>query len=535
MAPENPSASEQPLLEPTSPIAKLQDQMSEVLTGLSRLASKHDLAELSRTVAVATSRITSLEQHQGTTSSSAPSAPRLGGGGILRSPSATGPSSPPPHTTEQPDTGSATGVPRFYKLEFPKYDGKEDPLNWFNHCEQFFRGQKTPATDWVWLATYHLTGDAQEWYFHYEIHHGPPTWEEFKDLCHGHFGPPIHRNPLGEMKRLMQTSSVAVYQTKFLALASRTFEALSDKQQIQLFTAGLRDELAVDVELHQPDDLQEAMSLARAYERKASKLGNASRPPPRQPFRNVASTSALANSALPGTDAMVDATPRQFRRLSPAELAERRRQGLCYNCDEKFVRDHKCARLFHIEYDETASDDDAAPAGDADTDEPRVSLNALSGVDGANTMRLPVHVGGEHVIALVDSGSTHNFINTQLARHLRCPLAPVREDLRVVVANGDRLASPGLCRDLPLTIDGERFHVDCFVLEVYAVDIILGTEWLRSLGPILWNFRNMRMAIWRGTREVTLYGLADRRTPHCAALAAEDLLPRVLEEFAVTP
>lgn len=324
MAPENPSAIEQPLLEPTSPIAKLQDQMSEVLTGLSRLASKHDLAELSRTVAVATSRITSLEQHQGTTSSSAPSAPRLGGGGILRSPSATGPSSPPPHTTEQPDTGSATGVPRFYKLEFPKYDGKEDPLNWFNHCEQFFRGQKTPATDWVWLATYHLTGDAQEWYFHYEIHHGPPTWEEFKDLCHGHFGPPIHRNPLGEMKRLMQTSSVAVYQTKFLALASRTFEALSDKQQIQLFTAGLRDELAVDVELHQPDDLQEAMSLARAYERKASKLGNASRPPPRQPFRNVASTSALANSALPGTDAMVDATPRQFRRLSPAELAERR-------------------------------------------------------------------------------------------------------------------------------------------------------------------------------------------------------------------
>jgi hypothetical protein len=34
--------------------------------------------------------------------------------------------------------------PSFYKLEFATYDGSEDPLNWLNHCEQFFRGQRTP-------------------------------------------------------------------------------------------------------------------------------------------------------------------------------------------------------------------------------------------------------------------------------------------------------------------------------------------------------------------------------------------------------
>jgi hypothetical protein len=27
-------------------------------------------------------------------------------------------------------------------------------------------------------------------------------------------------------------------------------------------------------------------------------------------------------------------------------MPERRRQGLCYNCDEQFVRGHKCPRLF---------------------------------------------------------------------------------------------------------------------------------------------------------------------------------------------
>ncbi|WVZ91036.1 hypothetical protein U9M48_037265 [Paspalum notatum var. saurae] len=51
--------------------------------------------------------------------------------------------------------------PRFYKLEFTTYDGSVDPLNWLNHCEQFFRGQRTLASDHTWLASYHLTGDAQ--------------------------------------------------------------------------------------------------------------------------------------------------------------------------------------------------------------------------------------------------------------------------------------------------------------------------------------------------------------------------------------
>jgi hypothetical protein len=55
--------------------------------------------------------------------------------------------------------------PKFYKMEFTMYDDTEDPLNWLNHCEQFFRGQRTPATDRTWLASYHLWGATQTWYY----------------------------------------------------------------------------------------------------------------------------------------------------------------------------------------------------------------------------------------------------------------------------------------------------------------------------------------------------------------------------------
>ena len=37
------------------------------------------------------------------------------------------------------------------------------------------------------------------------------------------------------------------------------------------------------------------------------------------------------------------------KKLTPEEIKDRREKGLCFNCDEKFVRGHKCAKLFWLE------------------------------------------------------------------------------------------------------------------------------------------------------------------------------------------
>ncbi|KAF0927379.1 hypothetical protein E2562_032318 [Oryza meyeriana var. granulata] len=60
-------------------MTQLQRDMAMVLSSISSLASKSDVADLSRMVAVTTARVTALEQLQGNASSSAE--PRLGGGG----------------------------------------------------------------------------------------------------------------------------------------------------------------------------------------------------------------------------------------------------------------------------------------------------------------------------------------------------------------------------------------------------------------------------------------------------------------------
>jgi hypothetical protein len=106
-------------------------------------------------------------------------------------------------------------------LDFPKFEGKEDPLTWLNCCEQFFWGQRTDEAFKVWLAAYHMVGVAQEWYMQLERDEGMPSWLRFKECCNLRFEPPIRSNPLGEIARMRQSSTVTEYVEKFLSLLAR--------------------------------------------------------------------------------------------------------------------------------------------------------------------------------------------------------------------------------------------------------------------------------------------------------------------------
>jgi hypothetical protein len=39
-----------------------------------------------------------------------------------------------------------------------------------------------------------------------------------------------------------------------------------------------------------------------------------------------------------------------------------------------------------------------------------------------------------------------------------------------------------------MKIQGSSFHIDLFILPLVGCDAILRIQWLRTLGPILWDF-----------------------------------------------
>jgi hypothetical protein len=264
------------------------------------------------------------------------------------------------------------------------------------------------------------------------------------------------------------------------------------------------------------------MYYARAFERRAATYQALSAPPQRGPRLSPRSTlpaptpgQVTPTAGTPGGSAPTPAAaPSRFRRLSPAEQQERRCQGLCFNCDEPYVRGHVCQHLFYLLNDDYVDDvvsvevvaatvfqtpvvalpDPDPQAAPADALSPQVSLHALVGVRTENAMVLHVTVKGQQLVALLDSGSMTNFINVELCARLQLATDP-RSALRVLVAN------------VPISINTEAFSISCFGITLGSFDLILGYDFLRALGPILWDFAHHLMSFIRGGQRVTWLGV----------------------------
>jgi hypothetical protein len=139
-------------------------------------------------------------------------------------------------------------------------------------------------------------------------------------------------------------------------------------------------------------------------------------------------------------------------------------------------------------------------------------------------------VNGVQVHALLDSGSTHNFIDSAAVECMAIPLQGCA-GLRVAVANDDRLMSLGCYHGLHLDVASEAFHVDCYSLALASFDMVLGVQWLESLGPILWDFGRRTMAFVRDDRRICWTAADTRERPTTLMMVKVDLMDDLLSQF----
>ena len=166
------------------------------------------------------------------------------------------------------------------------------------------------------------------------------------------------------------------------------------------------------------------MSLARSYEQRLTLEEDDIKPATRaSPARSSATYRSTTPKSTPPPvvtpGAPVKASPPagiRFTRLSPAEMTERRKQGLCFNCPEKFSPEHlKVCPMKGIYLLEL--DDNMAEPG-ATLEDLEIWLHALTGTRSSSTMSLTARIGDCKLRALLDSGSTHSFIAESVARAL---------------------------------------------------------------------------------------------------------------------
>ena len=135
-----------------------------------------------------------------------------------------------------------------------------------------------------------------------------------------------------------------------------------------------------------------------------------------------------------------------------------------------------------------------------------IYCNALEGITTPQNLNIEGNIKKKKVIVLIDSGSTHNFIHYKVAKKLNCFLYPAPE-CQVMVANGGTINCSGKCHNIKLTMGEYVLNSPMLSIPMGGADVVLGVQWLQSLGTIAFNFEEIFLKCFSEAKEVELQGI----------------------------
>ena len=135
---------------------------------------------------------------------------------------------------------------------------------------------------------------------------------------------------------------------------------------------------------------------------------------------------------------------------------------------------------------EEDNEENANPSLELEDDMPRISIAAITGIAQPQTLKLKGYIKKQSVIVMVDSRSTHNFVDVNVAKRLNIFAYPVA-DLKVMVADGKQIDGVGKCHKVKLQLSNYAIESSFYMVPLRGVDVVLGVQWLRRLGTYSTN------------------------------------------------
>ncbi|KAF1869880.1 hypothetical protein Lal_00017457 [Lupinus albus] len=342
-------------------------------------------------------------------------------------------------------------------------------------------------------------------------------------------------NPFEELKDLSQTGNVEEYVSDFEYISSQV-DRLPEEQYLGYFLGGLRPEIRLKVRTLNPVNRLQAMRLARDVEAELnagnvgriggtggtrmwkgsrdtysgstldrggvgsgqngeragngsgsypfstrnsygpimSKGGPTKTPSAQNETRSAhASSSSTRHSGQEGR--RFQERSRGTKHIPYTELMNRKAQGLCFRCGEKYHPLHQCAekqlRLIVLGDDEAINEEGEIIAIEVGEEEEEATFDLSSmGLFGEMetqqqrgmlpaTLRVEGTVNGVSVLVLVDSGASHNFVAPKVVEALGLVTDKGRT-VDVRLGDGHRVATKGKCKNFELQLGEFRTKIE---------------------------------------------------------------------------
>jgi hypothetical protein len=407
---------------------------------------------------------------------------------------------------------------------------------WVQKLDTYLQLNPMREMEAIRFATMYLEGKAHDWWYHGLTtlgHNQIVSYPEFTQRLMDRFDqgdPELH---FRELTQLKQTGTTEMYIEEFQRLAVMV-QDISPTRLMMLFTEGLMEPLKGWVKAFKPTNLQEAIWKTRD-------LGPAAKPKfiPRPPLNNGGRDQRPPMN--PG-----GRDPRGFDkghgRVDENTRRELRRKQLCFTCKEPWNPTHKCMGRGQVHYIEVTSDNEEEEEIDQiqnmeaetiETEEEQITgqdsmatLASISGVPKYNTFRMRGVLQGQRVSVLIDGGASHNFIDSTLLKRRHIPTVEF-EGFKVEVAGGGTMPCDRYIPGMKLTLGRHELIQDVYVMDLPDTNIILGVQWLNTLGPITTNYKTMEMSFTEeGGRKVVLRGMTGNAAKVVTAKRMEAIFQR---------
>ncbi|KAL0537842.1 hypothetical protein IC582_026831 [Cucumis melo] len=429
---------------------------------------------------------------------------------------------------------------KFKKVEMPVFTG-EDPESWLFRAERYFQIHKLTESEKMLVSTICFDGPALNWYRSQEEREKFASWTNLKERLLVRFQSTREGTVCGRFLRIQQETTVEEYRNRFDKLVAPLSD-LEDRVVEETFMTGLFPWIRAEVILCKPKGLAEKMLTAQLVEDREI-LRNAANLNSYIGGKQSAITStgtkhsyyqqnkeSKTNASFPiRTITLKSPNPGEIRkegtskRLPDAEFQLRKEKGLCFKCNEKYSADHKCKmkeqrelRMFVVKNDNEELE--IVEEAEAENAEMRVaevqphtttyvelSINSVVGLNDPGTMKVKGSLQGKEVVILIDCGATHNFVSEKIVTSLQLPIKETAH-YGVILGSGTAIQGKGICESVEIQMKNWTVKEDFLPLELGGVDVILGMQWLYSLGVTICDWKNLTLTFYDNEKQICIKG-----------------------------
>lgn len=451
----------------------------------------------------------------------------------------------------------ATRDSMLQKIQMPVFSGKQ-PYVWIIEVERWFSIGRYEDREKLELIGLSLDGPVKKW-FGWELkRRGFQSWQEFKDKLVLRFTESIEEEPASRLFAIKQTGSVADYISEFEEL-SELVPGLDDEFLIRIFYNGLNQEMKEVIRMKEPKGLENHIAAVLRMETSAfckvvSDKSKSEEGSQQQSKSHVLKSSSGYNSHRHWTDnenRKGHTTPsasiqkkegntqtsssemRPRMKHSKEELDRMRKEFICFRCGANgWTRAHKCPnkelRIITVVnglemevIDEVDNEEEETIVYTPAQQLAILSLNSFLGIHSPKTTKLYGKINKTNVIVMLDSGASHNFITPDTVQRLKLKVC-ADPSLDILLGNGVTVKGAGVCKSVTFSLADTEFISDFIALELGMVDVILGIQWLETLGKCEVDWKKQELSFMYNDTKVTLFGDPNL---HCSSFSFKSLSP----------